>query len=250
MSAYIKAFWNKQQHEKVYTVLISNTGKYNKKIAWPRINFTKYLLPPGGESFAVALLLLTCRCIPPSGALLEMRVTLHRASNPFLQTDHRSVGQVFFGPFTAVVVVGSGQGHSHRCERGFEGNQRAQDQGHQPEQQGESINEHVGEVVARGSISKTNQYLWHEIPESNGLVVGNMVGLRSHSEWKSFICGKTQNSEFSDLTEFRSLKCFLWLNISFYFYSLFHMQATLVSDVQQPGCGRALHSPHRWNPPD
>lgn len=96
---------------------------------------------------------------PPSGTFPEMRVTLHRASNPFLQTDQRSVGQVFFGPLTAVVVVGSGQSHSHRCESGFEGNQRAQDQGYQPEEEGKSIDEHVWEVVARGGVSKTNQDL-------------------------------------------------------------------------------------------
>lgn len=135
-------------------------------------------------------LLFCCQsvhCAPSSGTFPEMRVTLHCASDPFLQTDQRPVGQVFLGPLTAVVVVGSSQSHSHWCESGFEGHQGAQDQGHQPEEEGKSIDQQVGEVVARSIISKTNQDLWHEVPESNGLVVGNVVGLRSHGEWKGFI---------------------------------------------------------------
>lgn len=109
-----------------------------------------------------------------------MRVTLHRASDPFFQTDQRPVGQNFFGPFTAVVVVSPSQSDSHWRESGFEGNQRPQDQRQQPQEEGKSIDQQVREVVARGIVSKTHQDLWHEVPESNGFIIGDVEGLRSH----------------------------------------------------------------------
>lgn len=110
-----------------------------------------------------------------------MRVALHCARYPLLQTDYRFVAQVLFGAVTAVVVVGPSQGHSHWCKGGFKGHQRAQDQGQQPEEQGESVHYSVGEVVAGGSVSKTHQHLGHEVPESNGLIIGDMVWLKANS---------------------------------------------------------------------
>lgn len=107
-----------------------------------------------------------------------MRVALHCARYPLLQMDYRFVAQVLLGAVTAVVVVGSSQSHSHGCKGGFEGHQRAQDQGQQPQEQGQSVHKNVGEVVAGSSISQTHQHLRHEVPESNWLVIGDVVCLK------------------------------------------------------------------------
>lgn len=107
----------------------------------------------------------------------EMRVTLHRACDPLLQTDHRFVTQVLFGTFAVVVVMGSSQSHSHGRKGWFERHKRAQDPGEQPEEQGQAVDEAVRYVEAWSSIPQTHQHLRHEVPEANGLIVGDMIRL-------------------------------------------------------------------------
>lgn len=110
-------------------------------------------------------------------AVSEMRVTLHRACDPLLQTDHWFVAQVLFGTFAAVVVMGSSQCHSHGRKGWFEWHERAQDPGEQPEEQGQAVDEAVRYVEMWSSIPQTHQHLRHEVPEANRLIVGDVIRL-------------------------------------------------------------------------
>lgn len=110
-----------------------------------------------------------------------MRVALHCACNPLLQTDDWFIAQVLFGSLAAVVVVGASQRHSHGREGGFKGHKRTQDQRQQPQKKRQSIHKTVGEVVARGSVSKSHQHFWHEVPKSNRFIIGDMVRLKATS---------------------------------------------------------------------
>lgn len=107
-----------------------------------------------------------------------MRVALHSAGDPFLQSDCGFVTHVPFGALTAVKVVGSSQSHSHWSKGGFEGHKRTQDQCQQPEEHGQPVDEPVGEVVARRLVSQTHQHLRHEVPESDRLIIGDVVRLK------------------------------------------------------------------------
>lgn len=131
-----------------------------------------------------------------------MRVALHCAFYPLFQTDHWSVAQILFGPITVVIMVCSSQRHSHRGKSGFEGHYRAKDQGEKPKQQGQSIHQRVREMESGGSVSKSHQHFRHKVPESNRLVIGDMVRLKE--EIKDLVnCFKNPNSDLNTrLTDF------------------------------------------------
>lgn len=124
-----------------------------------------------GQKLDFSVTLSICTIVP------EMRVTLHGACYPLLQTDHRFVAQVLFGTFTAVIVMGSSQSHSHGRKSWFERHKRAQDPGEQPEEQGQAVHEPVREVKTWSSITQTHQHLRHEVPEANWLVIGDVIWL-------------------------------------------------------------------------
>lgn len=115
--------------------------------------------------------------VPPSCPMSEMRVALHSACNPLLQTDYWFVAQVLFRTLTAVVMVSSSQSHSHGGKCWFKGYKRTQDQTQQPEEQGQSIHKSVREVVTWSSISQTHQHIGHKVPEPHWLIIGNMIWL-------------------------------------------------------------------------
>lgn len=156
----IKALWHKQTHFKV------NTAKQNRHFTHlgslqrlcslylrchkrdfqyllstfliPDCNLlTASLLPSTGANCTrhdwnnsmKSKWIWTVHSIISSSTFSQMQVALHCACYPLLQTDKRFVAQVLFGTITAVVVVGSCQGHSHRCKGWFEGHYRAQDHG-------------------------------------------------------------------------------------------------------------------------
>lgn len=108
-----------------------------------------------------------------------MRVALHCAFYPLFQTNHWFVAQILFGPITAVIMVRSSQRHSHRCKSGFEGHYRAKDKGQKPQQQGQPIHQKVWEVESGGGVTKSHQHFRHKVPESNRLIIGDMVGLKT-----------------------------------------------------------------------
>lgn len=122
------------------------------------------------------------KSIPSSGTFSEVRVALDCALYPLFQTHHRFVAQILFGSVTAVIVVRSSKRHSHWCKSGFEGQYWAKDQGQKPQQQGQSIHQNVREVESRGGVTKSHQHFRHEVPESNWLVVGDMVRLKKGIE--------------------------------------------------------------------
>lgn len=160
-----------------------------------------------------------------------MRVALHCAFYPLFQTDHWFVAQILFGPITAVIMVCSSQCHSHRCKSGFEGHYRAKDQGQKPKQQGQPIHQKVREVESGGGVSKSHQHFRHKVPESNRLIIGDMVRLKN--KIKHLVnCFKNPNSNLNT-------------RLTYFLFLLFHIWGNLLSDVQQPGCDHELHSPQR-----
>lgn len=127
--------------------------------------------------------LLVSKSIPSSGTFSEVRVAPDCAFYPFFQTHHRFVAQILFGSVTAVIVVSSSKRHSHWCKSGFEGQYWAKDHGQKPQQQGQSIDQNVREVEARGGVTKSHQHFRYEVPESNWLIVGDMVRLKKR-DWR------------------------------------------------------------------
>lgn len=166
----IKALWHKQTHFNVNTAKQNKTFKHlgslqrlcSLDLRCHKLDceyflstfliadcnlVTASLLPSTGENCTrqewknsmKSTWIWTVNSIISSSTFSQMQVALHCACYPLLQTDKWLVAQVLFGTITAVVVVGSCQGHSHRCKCWFEWHYRAQDHGEQPQEQGQSI---------------------------------------------------------------------------------------------------------------